>query len=208
MIPDMDELSGKQRRVYQYIKDYIEDKGYPPSVREICESVGFKSTSTAHGYLTRLEKKGFIKRDMSRPRAIDIRDESSYARDNIMSLPVVGKVTAGEPILATENIEEYLPLPASFVRDENSFILTVRGESMIEAGIQNGDYIIVRRQNYADDGDIVVALLGEESTVKRFYLEGRQVRLQPENPTMDPIIVPANEVQVLGKVSGLFRRVR
>ncbi len=208
MVPDMDELSGKQKRVYLYIKSYIEENGYPPTVREICEAVQVKSTSTAHGYLTRLEKKGFIKRDTSRPRAIGLLDESAYTRANVMSIPVVGKVTAGEPILATENVEEYLPLPSSFVRDENSFILTVQGESMIDAGIQDGDFLVVRRQNYADDGDIVVALLGEEATVKRFYLEGRRVRLQPENPTMDPIILPVNEVQVLGKVSGLLRRVR
>ena len=207
MVPDMDELSGKQKRVYLYIKSYIEENGYPPTVREICEAVQVKSTSTAHGYLTRLEKKGFIKRDTSRPRAIGLLDESAYTRANVMSIPVVGKVTAGEPILATENVEEYLPLPSSFVRDENSFILTVQGESMIDAGIQDGDFLVVRRQNYADDGDIVVALLGEEATVKRFYLEGRRVRLQPENPTMDPIILPVNEVQVLGKVSGLLRRV-
>ena len=208
MVPDMDELSGKQKRVYLYIKSYIEENGYPPTVREICEAVQVKSTSTAHGYLPRLEKKGFIKRDTSRPRAIGLLDESAYTRANVMSIPVVGKVTAGEPILATENVEEYLPLPSSFVRDENSFILTVQGESMIDAGIQDGDFLVVRRQNYADDGDIVVALLGEEATVKRFYLEGRRVRLQPENPTMDPIILPVNEVQVLGKVSGLLRRVR
>ena len=208
MVPDMDELSGKQKRVYLYIKSYIEENGYPPTVREICEAVQVKSTSTAHGYLTRLEKKGFIKRDTSRPRAIGLLDESAYTRANVMSIPVVGKVTAGEPILATENVEEYLPLPSSFVRDENSFILTVQGESMVDAGVQDGDFLVVRRQNYADDGDIVVALLGEEATVKRFYLEGRRVRLQPENPTMDPIILPVNEVQVLGKVSGLLRRVR
>ena len=181
-------------------------RGVSPVVREICDAVGAKSTSTVHGHLNRLEKRGLIRRDPSKPRAIEILDEDAEARAKSMTVPIVGKVTAGEPILAFENIEEYIPLPASLVRDENSFVLQIRGESMIGAGIMNDDFVIVRRQNYADDGDIVVALLGDEATVKRFFYENKNVRLQPENPTMEPIIT--HEVTILGKVTGLFRRIR
>lgn len=203
---DLDELSGKQKKVFLYLKTFIEEKGYPPSVREICDAVGAKSTSTVHGHLNRLEKRGLIRRDPSKPRAIEILDEDAEARSKSMTVPIVGKVTAGEPILAYENIEEYIPLPASLVRDENSFVLQIRGDSMIGAGIMNDDYVIVRRQNYADDGDIVVALLGDEATVKRFFYENKNVRLQPENPAMEPIIT--RDVTILGKVTGLFRRIR
>jgi len=205
-LADLEELSSRQRKVLSYIKFYTESKGYPPSVREICEAVGAKSTSTVHGHLRRLEAKGLIRRDCTKPRAIGVLDEDAEARAKSMTIPVVGKVTAGEPILAVENIEEYIPLPASFVRYENSFVLQVSGESMIEAGIMNGDYIVVRGQNCADDGDIVVALLGDEATCKRFFTHGKQIRLQPENPTMEPIIV--DEAIILGKVTGLFRRIR
>ncbi|MGI5878932.1 MAG: transcriptional repressor LexA [Christensenellales bacterium] len=203
---DLDELSGKQKKVFLYLKTFIEEKGYPPSVREICDAVGAKSTSTVHGHLNRLEKRGLIRRDPSKPRAIEILDEDAEARSKSMTVPIVGRVTAGEPILAYENIEEYIPLPASLVRDENSFVLQIRGDSMIGAGIMNDDYVIVRRQNYADDGDIVVALLGDEATVKRFFYENKNVRLQPENPAMEPIIT--RDVTILGKVTGLFRRIR
>lgn len=203
---NLDDLSGKQKRVYNYLKSYIEEKGYPPSVRDICEAVGAKSTSTVHGHLLRLEKRGLIRRDPAKPRAIEVLDESSEARTNTLVVPLIGNVAAGEPILADENVEEYLPLPLSFVRDEHSFVLRVSGDSMINAGIFNDDYIIVRRQNYADDGDIVVALIEDEATVKRFFMDGRKIRLQPENPTMDPIIL--DEVIILGKVTGLFRRIR
>ncbi len=202
----IDELGGKQKKVYQYIKSYTEEHGYPPSVREICAAVGLKSTSTVHGHISRLKKKGLLKRDPAKPRAIEILDEDNEARQKAMTVPVIGKVTAGQPILAYENVEEYIPLPASFVRDEHSFVLRVCGESMINAGIFDGDFVVVRQQNYADDGDIIVALIEEEATVKRFFAEGRKIRLQPENPTMLPIIV--DDARVLGKVTGLFRRVK
>ncbi|MGI6316257.1 MAG: transcriptional repressor LexA [Christensenellales bacterium] len=203
-------LSGQQQKVYQYIQECLAEKGYPPTVREICDAVGISSTSTAHGHLRRLEKRGLIKRDASRTRAISIVEEKFIARNNSISVPVIGKVTAGKPILAQENIEEYLPFPTSLIRDENSFILEVKGDSMIGAGIFDGDYIIIRRQDYADDGDIVVALIGEEATVKRFYLQmkTRTVRLQPENSSMEPILLPVNVVKIIGKVSGLFRKFR
>lgn len=203
---ELDDLSGKQRKVYLYLKSYIEEKGYPPSVREICDAVGVKSTSTAHGHLQRLEKKGLIRRDNTRPRAIELLDEDTAAKSKTMTVPLVGRVTAGEPILATENIEEYMALPSFFVRDENSFVLSVKGESMIGAGIYDGDFIIVRKQNYADDGDIVVAMIEDSATVKRFFTEGKRIRLQPENPTMEPILV--DECAILGKVTGLMRRIR
>ena len=202
----IDELGGKQKKVYQFIKTYTDEHGYPPSVREICVAVGLKSTSTVHGHINRLKSKGLLKRDPSKPRAIEILDEDNEARQKAMTVPIIGKVTAGQPILAYENVEEYIPLPASFVRDEHSFVLRVSGESMINAGIFDGDFVVVRQQNYADDGEIVVALIEEEATVKRFFLEGKKVRLQPENPTMDPIIV--DDVRILGKVTGLFRRVK
>ena len=202
----VEELGGKQKKVYQYIKSYTEEHGYPPSVREICTAVGLKSTSTVHGHISRLKKKGLLKRDPAKPRAIEILDEDNEARQKAMTVPIIGKVTAGQPILAYENVEEYIPLPASFVRDEHSFVLKVSGESMINAGIYEGDFVVVRQQNYADDGDIVVALIEEEATVKRFFLDGKKVRLQPENPTMAPIIV--DDAKVLGRVTGLFRRIR
>ncbi len=208
---DINDLSGKQRKIFLYIKDYIDDKGYPPTVRDICDAVDLKSTSTVHGHLQRLEKKGLIRRDESKPRAIEVLDYESEARAKVMSIPLVGKVTAGEPILATENIEEYVPLPQSFVRDEASYVLQVSGDSMIDAGIYDNDFIVVRKQNYADDGDIVVAMINStesEATVKRFYQEGRNIRLQPENEALDPFIFPANEVDILGKVTGLYRRIR
>ena len=208
---DLNDLSGKQRKIFYYIKEYIESKGYPPTVRDICGAVNLKSTSTVHGHLVRLEKKGLIRRDDSKPRAIEVLDFDTEARGKVMSVPLLGRVTAGAPVLAVENIEEYIPLPKSFVRDENSYVLQVSGESMINAGIYDNDYIVVRKQNYADDGDIIVAMVQNtesEATVKRFYQEGKTIRLQPENDALDPLIYPANDVDILGKVTGLFRRIR
>ncbi len=200
-----DELTTKQQQVFEYIKEHISQVGYPPSVRDICKSVGLRSTSTAHGYLARLEKKGLIRRDPSLPRAIEVLDPESEIRTKAASVPVVGSVAAGQPILATENIEEYLPLPQSMVHDDETFLLKVAGDSMIEAGILNGDLIIVRRQDTADNGDIVVALLDTETTatVKRFFKENGHFRLQPENSTMEPII--SDDVHIAGKVIGLLR---
>ncbi|MGI6113596.1 MAG: transcriptional repressor LexA [Mahellales bacterium] len=206
-----DTLSKKQKRILDFIKSEIEKKGYPPSVREICDGVGLKSTSTVHGYLTRLEKKGFIRRDATKPRTIEVLQEGScdyapsYAPSKEMiSVPIVGKVTAGQPILAVENIEDTFPLPYNFLQTGDTFILRVAGESMINAGILDGDYIIVKQQPVAQNGDIVVALLDDEATVKRFYKERDHIRLQPENPNMDPIIV--KNVGIIGKVIGLLRR--
>ena len=198
-------LSGKQLEVLEFIKSELFKKGYPPSVREICEAVGLKSTSTVHGHLERLERKGLIRRNPTKPRAIEVLDSSplSIARD-MVEVPIVGRVTAGQPILAVENIEDTFPLPADFLRGDDSFILTVRGESMIEAGILDGDYVVVKQQNYANNGDIVVALIEDEATVKRFYKEKDHIRLQPENSLMEPILV--QDVTILGKVTGVFRR--
>jgi len=206
---DINELTGMQRKIYVYLKEYVEEHNYPPSVRDICNAVGLTSTSTVHGHLTRLENKGFIKRGSGKSRAIEIDDADRKARNRSLTVPLLGTVTAGMPIFADENIHEYLPMPKYIVADEDSFALKVRGESMIEVGINDGDFIVIKRQNYAFDGDIVVALIGDdEATVKTFYLEGKNVRLQPENETMDPLIYPAEEVQILGKVTALFRRIR
>lgn len=202
-----DGLTERQRQILQFIKDEIRSKGYPPSVREIGEAIGLSSSSTVHGHMSRLEEKGFIRRDPTKPRAIEILDGSSVLpMRRTVSVPVVGRVTAGEPILAEQSIEEHFPLPADFVRadESNLFFLTVQGESMIEAGILNGDYVLVHRQQQASNGDIVVALIEDEATVKRFYKEHGHIRLQPENRFMDPIIVPT--CQILGKVIGLIRR--
>ncbi|ADQ06961.1 transcriptional repressor, LexA family [Caldicellulosiruptor acetigenus I77R1B] len=198
------QLTKKQEEILEFIKKRIKEKGYPPAVREICEATGLKSTSTVHGHLTRLEKKGYIRRDPSKPRAIEIVDDEFYVHRNVVQLPLVGKVTAGEPILAVENIEETMTLPYDLVGTEDAFLLRVRGDSMIEAGIFDNDIIIVRRQNVAENGDIVVALIDDEATVKRFYKEHDHIRLQPENKAMEPIIV--KDVKILGKVIGLIRR--
>ncbi len=201
-------LSNRQQAILEFIKNEVRDKGYPPSVREIGEAVGLASSSTVHGHLDRLEKKGFIRRDPTKPRAIEILDgdvEStgsfslSYAK-----VPIVGKVTAGVPITATENIEDYFPLPTHMVGDHEVFILNVVGDSMIEAGIHDGDYVIVRQQPTATNGDIVVAMTeDDEATVKTFYKEKDHIRLQPQNPTMEPLRL--KHVTILGKVIGLFR---
>ena len=198
-------ISTKQQEILDYIKDEILRKGYPPTVREICETVHLKSTSSVHSHLETLEKNGYIRRDPTKPRAIEICDDSfQMVRTEMVSIPVVGNVAAGQPILAEENVLEYFPVPADLVPQGESFILNVRGESMINAGIFNGDQVIVQQMNIAENGDIVVALLDDSATVKRFYRENGHYRLQPENDTMEPIIV--SDVQILGKVVGLFRR--
>lgn len=203
----MRELTKRQEEIYEYLKHIVSTKGYPPSVREIGEAVGLASSSTVHGHLSRLEEKGYIKRDPTKPRAIEIvQEDASTDFSETIHVPVIGKVTAGVPITAIENVEEYFPLPAHFTSSHNSdiFILDVVGESMIEAGIFDKDKVIVRRQSIAENGDIIVAMTEEdEATVKRFYKENNRYRLQPENSTMEPIYLDA--VTVLGKVVGLFR---
>ncbi len=197
-------LNDKEQKVFEYIKKQIKDTGYPPSVREICAAVGFKSTSSAHQYIWRLAEKGYIDKGDLKTRAIRI-----VGNESTISVPIVGKVAAGEPILATENIEDYMSIGESFFSKDalqnDNFILKVQGESMIEAGINDGDYIIVSKQNSARNGQIVVAMIEGEATVKTFYKEKDYVRLQPENSTMEPIIV--KDVQILGKVIGLFRKI-
>lgn len=199
-------LGARQRQILAYIKDTLRAKGYPPSVREIGEAVGLSSSSTVHTHLEKLEEFGLIRRDPTKPRAIEILDEAPWRQKSLTPVPLVGRVTAGRPILAVENIEETYPLPTELVGDDNLFMLTIQGESMINAGIFNGDLVIVREQSTAKNGDIVVALLidSEEATVKRFYKEKDMIRLQPENDTMDPIY--ARDVSILGKVVGIFRR--
>ncbi|MFD0958936.1 transcriptional repressor LexA [Paenibacillus chungangensis] len=203
----MSKVSKRQMAILDFIKQEVRDKGYPPSVREIAEAVGLLSSSTVHGHLDRLEKKGYIRRDPTKPRAIEILhgdNDSNVIPLPVKHVPIVGKVTAGIPITATENIEDYFPMSTQFVGDNNVFILNVVGDSMIEAGIHNGDYVIVRQQQTANNGDIVVAMTeDDEATVKTFYKEKDHIRLQPENSTMEPIRL--NAVSILGKVVGLFR---
>lgn len=189
----------------EYIKEQVRTRGYPPSVREIGKVVGLKSSSTVHSHLNRLEAKGYIRRDPTKPRAIEVLDKRDLYIKPTINVPVIGRVTAGQPILAQENIEDYFPIPKDFSPYEDQFILHVKGDSMIGAGILDGDYVLVRRQQSAEDGDIVVALLGEEATVKRFFKERDHIRLQPENPTMEPIIT--RDVQILGRVVGVLRRI-
>lgn len=192
-----------QAKILAYIEKATLQKGYPPSVREICEAIGLKSTSTVHGHLIRLEKKGLLYRDSMKPRAISVPADHQAYRSDMVQVPVVGRVTAGVPILATENIEDYIALPQSMIGSGDHFILSVRGESMINAGILDGDYVIVKKQNTAYNGDIVIAMIDDEATVKRYYKENGVFRLQPENPTMEPIIVP--DLTILGKVVSLYR---
>lgn len=199
-------LSTRQREILNYIKDMVRAKGYPPSVREIGEAVGLSSSSTVHSHLAKLEELGFIRRDPTKPRAIDVLDEAPWRQKAMTPVPLVGRVTAGQPILAVENIEETYPLPTELVGDENVFMLTVQGESMINAGILDGDYVLVRDQDTARNGEIVVALVdNEEATVKRFFREKDCIRLQPENSFMEPIY--SRNVAILGKVIGVFRRI-
>lgn len=203
----MSKLSSRQQAILNFIKNEVKDKGYPPSVREIGEAVGLASSSTVHGHLERLEKKGLIRRDPTKPRAIEILDGETgdgALSVSVTHVPLIGRVTAGVPITATENIEEYFPLPSHFVGDHKVFMLSVIGESMIEAGIHHGDYVIVRQQQTANNGDIVVAMTEEEeATVKTFYKERDHIRLQPQNPTMEPLRLKS--VSILGKVIGVFR---
>ena len=200
-------LTAKQQKILDYIKEEILKKGYPPTVREICETVGLRSTSSVHAHLATLEKNGYIRRDPTKPRAIEICDDSfQVVRTEMTSLPEVGDVAAGLPILAQENIMSYVPVPSEFVPSGESFILRVRGDSMINVGIFDGDRIFVNSCNTARDGDIVVALVDDSATVKTFYKEKDHIRLQPENDSMDPIIVP--DCQILGKVFGVFRLMR
>ena len=200
-------MSNRQNSILEFIKNEVRDKGYPPSVREIGEAVGLASSSTVHGHLDLLEKKGLIRRDPTKPRAIEILDDEDPAfkiSASVRPVPLVGKVTAGVPITATENIEEYYPLPVNMVGEQPVFMLSVMGDSMIEAGIHNGDYVIVRQQPTAVNGDIVVAMTEDhEATVKTFYKERDHIRLQPENSSMEPIRLP--NVSILGKVIGLIR---
>ncbi|HLS09968.1 transcriptional repressor LexA [Lentibacillus sp.] len=206
----MTKLSKRQEAILDYIKEQVNEKGYPPSVREIAVAVGLASSSTVHGHLARLESKGFIRRDPTKPRAIEVLDqseESHIPREEPRYAPVIGKVTAGIPITAVENIEEFVPLPSSVTgTDDTLFVLVIEGESMIEAGILDGDKVIVKQQNTAQNGDIVVAMTEEdEATVKRFFKEKDHIRLQPENATMEPLIY--QNVTILGKVIGLYRHI-
>ena len=192
-----------QAKILAYIEKATLQKGYPPSVREICDATGLKSTSTVHGHLIRLEKKGLVYRDSMKPRASSAPSDHQMYRTEMINVPIVGRVSAGSPILATENIEDYIALPQSMLGEGEHYVLGVRGESMIEAGIMDGDYVVVRKQPTANNGDIVVAMVEDDATVKRFYRENGHFRLQPENSTMEPIIVP--EVTILGKVVSLYR---
>ena len=193
----------KQSQIYEFLKNYTENKGYPPSVREICEAVSLKSTSTVHGHLKRLEKKGLIKRDPTKPRALEIVEFLQPKREMI-NIPIVGNITAGTPILATENIEDTFTLPLDFIKHNNElFMLRVSGNSMINAGINDGDLAIIEKTQHASNGDIVVALIDESSTIKRFFKENDHIRLQPENDAMLPMIV--DDCKILGKLVGIFR---
>lgn len=201
-------ITAKQQQILDYIKEEILSKGYPPAVREICDAVGLKSTSSVHSHLETLEKNGYIRRDPTKPRAIEICDDNfQMVRTEMVSLPVIGQVAAGEPILAEQNVASYFPVPAEMVPNgEPSFVLKVKGDSMINVGIYSGDQIFVQCCNTASNGDTVVALVDDSATVKTFYKEKDHIRLQPENDDMDPIIVP--DCQILGKVFGVFRLYR
>ncbi|UOE92755.1 transcriptional repressor LexA [Alkalihalobacillus sp. LMS39] len=211
----MSKLTKRQQEILDFIKSQVQAKGYPPSVREIGEAVGLASSSTVHGHLSRLEKKGLIRRDPTKPRAIEVITDDNQtippnsnhiAENQTIYAPVIGKVTAGNPITAIENVEEYIPLPQHFLSGENVFVLVIDGESMIEAGIFDGDMVIVRQQQTASNGDIIVAMTeDDEATVKRFFKEKDHIRLQPENSSMEPIIL--QNCTVLGKVIGVFRTI-
>ncbi len=197
-------ITAKQQEILEYIKETILKKGYPPAVREICEAVHLKSTSSVHSHLETLEENGYIRRDPTKPRAIEILDDCfNLTRREVVNVPILGSIAAGQPLLAQENIENYFPIPVDVLPNAEIFMLKVKGESMINAGIYNGDHILVAQQSHADNGEIVVALLEDSATVKRFYKEDGHYRLQPENDSMDPII--CNEVEILGKVVGLMR---
>ncbi|WMM26521.1 transcriptional repressor LexA [Tissierella sp. MB52-C2] len=202
-----EDLTQKQIEILLYIKSEVQRQGYPPSVRDICKGVDLKSTSTVHSHLEKLESKGYIRKDPTKPRAIEILDRNDdflLVSKKTVDVPIVGRVTAGSPILAVENIEDTYPIPLEFVKDYDVFMLKVQGESMIDAGILDGDLVLVKEQKYAVNGDIVVALLEEEATIKRFFKEKDKIRLQPENQFMKPIY--STDVSILGKVIGLFRK--
>jgi len=206
----MTKLSKRQQMIFDYIKEEVKTKGYPPSVREIAVAVGLASSSTVHGHLERLESKGFIRRDPTKPRAIEVLDEPEYSKipkNEAKYIPVIGKVTAGLPITAVENIEEFMPVPDTTSSPEDQlFVLVIEGDSMIEAGILDEDKVVVKQQNTADNGDIVVAMTEDnEATVKRFFKEKNHIRLQPENAAMKPLIYP--DIKILGKIVGLYRDV-
>ena len=217
---DPNSLNKREKAILKFIEKSIKNNGYPPSVREIGKSVGLKSTATVHGYLASLEDKGYIKKESQKGRTLKLLkgglddelenqmeiQKEVYTSREMVDVPVIGKITAGEPILAVENVTDTFPIPLDFVGSSESFMLTVRGESMIEAGILDGDYILVRKQKTATNGEIVVALIEDEATVKTFYKEKDHIRLQPENCTLDPIIVP--NCEILGKVIGVFRKMR
>ena len=197
-------ISDKQREILEYIKHEILQRGYPPAVREICEAVHLKSTSSVHSHLETLEKNGYIRRDPTKPRAIEILDdEFNLTRREVVNVPMIGQVAAGEPILAEQNIVDYFPIPVEYMPNSESFMLKVKGESMINAGILNGDTVLVQRQSTAQNGEMVVALVHDSATVKTFYKEDGHYRLQPENDTMSPIIV--DDCEILGKVFGVLR---
>ena len=197
-------ITDKQSQILEYIKSEILNKGYPPSVRDICQAVNLKSTSSVHSHLETLEKNGYIRRDPTKPRTIEIIDDNfNLVRREVVNVPMVGTVAAGQPILAIENIDNYFPIPSEYMPNEETFMLKVKGESMINAGILDGDNILVKRQNTAKNGDMVVALVDDSATVKTFYKENGYIRLQPENDDMDPIIVP--DCEIIGKVFVVFR---
>ena len=212
---NLEDLNKRERAILKFIEKQVKEKGYPPSVREIGKAVGLSSTATVHGYIAKLTKKGYIKKEDQKGRTLKLlkggleegatsTPKPLYNGKELVDVPVVGKITAGAPILAVENVTDTFPIPIDFVGNSESFMLTVRGESMIEAGILSGDYILVKKQNVANNGEIVVALIGDEATVKTFYKEKDHIRLQPENSSMDPIIVP--NCEILGKVAGVFRK--
>lgn len=213
------DLNRREKAILKFIERQVKEEGYPPSVREICKAVGLNSTATVHGYLAKLKEKGYIKKEDKKGRTLKLIKSSNgkeieeekvekefYSQKELVDVPLVGKVTAGVPILAVENVTDTFPIPIDFVGNSDCFMLTVRGESMIEAGILDGDYILVKRQSDARNGQIVVALIEDEATVKTFYKETDHIRLQPENQSMEPIIVP--DCRILGKVIGVFRKIR
>jgi repressor LexA len=214
---DMDqlEISEKQMEILEFLNKEVQEKGYPPSVREMCRAMGFKSTSTIHAQLEKLKDMGYISKDPFKPRAIKIigfpenkitnNSPGYFSHKELINVPIIGKITAGQPILAVENIEDTFPIPLEFAQNGDVFMLTVQGESMIGAGILDGDMVLVRQQDTAENGDIIVALIDDEATVKSFYHEKDHIRLQPENPYMEPIIVK-DGISVLGKVVGVFRK--
>lgn len=204
---DKGKISKKQEEILEYIKAQILERGFPPAVREICEAVNLKSTSSVHSHLETLEKNGYIRRDPTKPRAIEILDDTfNLTRREMVQVPIVGRVAAGEPLLAEQNIEEYYPIPVEFMPNNECFMLKVKGESMINAGILDGDYVVVEKKNTASNGEMVVALIDDGATVKTFYREEGVIRLQPENDTMEPFILES--VDILGKVIGVFRFLR